>query len=492
MRPCRTLYLATVLMSAGCSLCLSQETKLVECPSDRVYRDDRGAGGGNAGGGTVYCEHLLPGSLAVKDGPFRFWFNRDFEGAAGNYHEGREIGKWKECDRFGRCEQKDYPSIYPEEKARPGFESEVPVKYIDGKYVFDFASCRSTWVTHLDGSKADLGLNIGGQADGCFIAYIPADAAGHQGNTDYTCTIPFQTGTRAFATLDLLTELPKTGLPQYCAKQLIKTGPYMSSVHPDRGEGEAQIFTAEFSLGNNGIGIAQARLHFQERAESRSDRCVVRYDPASKGLFLLSDQPGKYLGPIAAGGTASLWNSRCFLAGCSTAEVTNDALKVHFAIRFNPVQFAGEHNMFLVMVDTNRQASPAPQYGHWTVPAESGSAASSWPSDRSCPVPMLGRPIGYWTSVPVNCTNVSGKWADPENGGTWTLNQTGDEISGSLTTSEASCGTVTWQVAGRINGGVASLTATQPSPSGDKCGLAAAASITTPRKPYCNTTAPDK
>ena len=143
MRPCRTLYLATVLMSAGCSLCLSQEAKLVECPSDRVYRDNRGdAGGGNAGGGQVYCEHLLPGSLAVKDGPFRFWFNRDFEGAAGNYHEGREIGKWKECDRFGRCAQKDYPSIYPEEKARPGFKSEIPVKYIDGKYVFDFASCR--------------------------------------------------------------------------------------------------------------------------------------------------------------------------------------------------------------------------------------------------------------------------------------------------------------------------------------------------------------
>ena len=92
----------------------------------------------------------------------------------------------------------------------------------------------------------------------------------------------------------------------------------------------------------------------------------------------------------------------------------------------------------------------------------------------------------------MNCSNVSGKWADPENGGTWTLNQTGDEISGSLMTSEANCGTVTWQVAGRINGGVASLTATLPSPSGDKCGLAAAASITATRKPYCNTTGPDK
>ncbi len=104
---------------------------------------------------------------------------------------------------------------------------------------------------------------------------------------------------------------------------------------------------------------------------------------------------------------------------------------------------------------------------------------------------MLGRPIGYWTSVPVNCSNVSGKTTNQRTA-TWTLNQTGDEISGSLTTSEANCGTVTWQVAGRINGGVATLTATQPSPSGDKCGLTPAAWITAKRKPYCNTTGPDK
>jgi hypothetical protein len=39
----------------------------------------------------------------------------------------------------------------------------------------------------------------------------------------------------------------------------------------------------------------------------------------------------------------------------------------------------------------------------------------------------------------VNCDDVSGKWADPESGGTWTLTQTGDRISGSLTTSKGQC-----------------------------------------------------
>jgi hypothetical protein len=51
---------------------------------------------------------------------------------------------------------------------------------------------------------------------------------------------------------------------------VIKTGPYMTTFEPNRGVGTAQVFAAEFSLGNNGVG--SRRLHSQERAESRSDR----------------------------------------------------------------------------------------------------------------------------------------------------------------------------------------------------------------------------
>jgi hypothetical protein len=100
---------------------------------------------------------------------------------------------------------------------------------------------------------------------------------------------------------------------------------------------------------------------------------------------------------------------------------------------------------------------------------------------------MLARPLGYWTSAPVNCENVSGKWADPENGGTWTLNQIGDNITGSLTVLRGNCGSRTWQVTGRMNGGVVSLTVSKPEPSVDKCGVAAPASTTVTRAPYCNT-----
>jgi hypothetical protein len=380
-------YFYVVLCYGSISVLLAQGPKPIACPGDWIYRDNRTDGGG----GQVFCEHVLPGSLRVKDGPFRFWFNRNFEGASGNYNEGREIGKWKECDRFGRCEQKDYPAIYPEEKQRVGFKPEIPLAFLNGKYVFDFASCRSTWLTYTAAGKPDLELNIRAQPSGCFIAFIRG------GNTDYTCKIPFQVGSRAFDSLELINELPQAGLPQYCATRVFKTGPYMSFLDPDHGEGTAQVFTAEFSLGNNGAGIAQARLHFQDRAESRSNRCVVRYDPGTKSLFLSSDQPGKYLGPVAAGGSASLWNGRCFLAGCSTAELTKDSLKVHFAIRFNPAQFAGPHNMFLEMVDTEKHASPAPAYGNWTVPTESGATESGWPPDRSCPTATPVLPLSVYT-----------------------------------------------------------------------------------------------
>ena len=212
----------------------------------------------------VYCEHLLPGSLVVKDGPFRFWFSRNFEGAAGNYHEGREVGTWKDCDRFERCKETEHPLLFPEEQ-RPETRAEVPVSFENGKYTFDFKSCWSTQITHLSDGKPDFDLAFATLPDGCNIEYLPADPAAWP-KAQFGCKIPFQVGRRSFDSLDLLTELPKAGLPQYCAKPVYKTGPYMSSVHPHHGEGAAQIFTAEFSLGNNVVGNAQARLHFQERA----------------------------------------------------------------------------------------------------------------------------------------------------------------------------------------------------------------------------------
>ena len=84
MRSYLIACIAVTLVYASSRVCFAQSTKTIDCPLDRVHLDTR-----QGGGGQEFCEHLLPGSLAVKDGPFRFWFNSDFEGAAGNYNEGR-------------------------------------------------------------------------------------------------------------------------------------------------------------------------------------------------------------------------------------------------------------------------------------------------------------------------------------------------------------------------------------------------------------------
>jgi hypothetical protein len=162
-------------------------------------------------------------------------------------------------------------------------------------------------------------------------------------------------------------------------------------------------------------------------------------------------------------------------------------LKVHFAIRFNPVHFACSHNMFLEMVDSDRHASPAPMYGQWGVPAESTGPTSEWPSDRSCPVAVPVPPLGVYTASAVNCKDVSGTWSDPNLGGTWSLSQTGNNISGSLTITKSECGSVSWQVTGQMSGDVATLKATEPKPAVDKCGAPPAASIIATLTPDCKT-----
>jgi len=377
--------------------CFAEWTKDITCKAGEEYRDVRV----DAGRGE-YCVRILPGSLEVKDGPFRFWFNPDFEGASGDYKDGRKVGKWKECDRFARCEQKNYPELDPYELQHPGIKPEIPITYVGGKYIFDFSSCRSTWVTHTDGGKPDFELNIGSYPEGCTVSYLPDDVLKHGGSGDYTCKIPFAVGKKTFDSLDLLSEFPKMGLPQYCERpKPVLTGPIPADLEPSFKKGLTQIFTATYDTGNNGSGIAQARLHFQKNAASRSDRCVVRYDPGNKSLYLLSDQSGKFLGPIAAGSDDSLWNNECLLSGCSNAELSGTTLTVHFAIRFNPIQFAGQHHMYIELVDNQRNASPAGDVGEWTVPSVGRHASkamaigSKLSSRRRYPTLTLG--CGGWS-----------------------------------------------------------------------------------------------
>ena len=195
------------------SPCLAQWTKTIDCPGGTVYRDVR-----RDAGREEFCERLVPGSLKVQDGPSRWWYSQGHFGEEGNYSNGRKVGRWKECDRFDRCQERVYELISAGEKAR-GVKPEVPVAFANGKYVFDFGSCWSTWVTRQT-PDSFVELNIGSGLNRCQFTYIPSTekdrAAGNQGH--YLCEVPYSVGVRSFNSVDLRSELPKAGLPQFCRK----------------------------------------------------------------------------------------------------------------------------------------------------------------------------------------------------------------------------------------------------------------------------------
>lgn len=203
--------LLNIVFIASSSRCLGEWTKTINCSSAQVYRDVQ-----QDAGREEFCERSLPGSLVVKDGPYRSWFSEGHPGSEGRYLNGREVGRWKECDRFDRCNQLIHEAVFPEEKRRPAFMPHIPVRYELGKYVFDFASCRSTWVTKSD-ELDPISLNIGGGGlYRCQISYLPESVMRHGGKGDYVCRVPFALGTRAFDSIDLQMEFTKARLPQFC------------------------------------------------------------------------------------------------------------------------------------------------------------------------------------------------------------------------------------------------------------------------------------
>ncbi len=66
---CGTALLIIVFIASS-SRCLGEWTKTINCSSAQVYRDVQ-----QDAGREEFCERSLPGSLVVKDGPYRSWFS---------------------------------------------------------------------------------------------------------------------------------------------------------------------------------------------------------------------------------------------------------------------------------------------------------------------------------------------------------------------------------------------------------------------------------
>jgi hypothetical protein len=258
--------------------CQADWTTTIKCPPEREYKDIR-----QDAGRWEYCEKALPGSLRVLDGPSRSWLNPSLLGTEGSYQDGRQIGHWKECDRFGNCRELDYDLLYSNEREH-NVTPQIPISYSDGKYTFDFASCWGTEVSRQMESSSEKVL-IGRGPIRCEVTY-----EGPRGN--YFCQIPHSVGTRTFNSFHVREELLTAGVPQFCRKDdpplsVMTKEPYL---HPG-----AQMFTLSVgpSLGwatlANAVDIECIAI---SSSKSEGEILYVRFNPFVEGLIL--EYMGKY------------------------------------------------------------------------------------------------------------------------------------------------------------------------------------------------------
>jgi hypothetical protein len=179
----------------------------IRCEPGQIYRDERDA----FRRGAEYCGRALGGLLWVNDGPFKFW-NGDDTVSEGSHRAGRQVGVWKECNRFGRCSTTDRGAEWAAGRQRPGTRPEVPVSFRDGKYLFDFASCWGTWVDVEDPTRG-WNLNISGSEERCVISIFPDDGRWDKPE-GATCRVPFQIGVREVSTIELWREIPQFCEPE--------------------------------------------------------------------------------------------------------------------------------------------------------------------------------------------------------------------------------------------------------------------------------------
>jgi hypothetical protein len=266
-----------LLFALGClssgSTALAQWPRTITCPAGRDYREVKVDAGDDQ-----FCVRQLPGDLWVRDGPSRWWYIEGHLGGEGGYVNGRKVGRWKECSRFDECRHENYSLLDPIEQQR-GIKPDIPVTYGQGKYVFDFGSCWATWVTRQTDSSF-VELNISGDQFRCDLTYIPSARPDIPvpSKRNYVCQVPYAVGVRAFDSLDLRTELPRAGLPQFCRED------EMSGSQSFR----AVTFSAQvrFPSSDQFPLVVLANMVDVECAAAESSKLTLRLNPYATRILL--------------------------------------------------------------------------------------------------------------------------------------------------------------------------------------------------------------
>ncbi len=256
---------------------------------------------------------------------------------------------------------------------------------------------------------------------------------------------------------------------------------------PVSGSGINQVFAATYYDPNGGSQIAEADLYIMSGVAPGSvsgwsgHECIFQYDLASNNISQVVDAGGSYQGPITAGSESVLANSQCTIfASASSAQVSENTVTVNFAVQFSGAAFTGGKQVYLGSED---------KLGHWATNYQQQFGSWGIPTGQTDGPPSI--PNSFTTGPPTfTCDTLAGTWFDADAFGNsirWDLNQAGNSLSGTLSFDDyrdfgnglTFCGTITYQAAGQYDGnGAFSLTATQPSPCIDSCGLPVASSET--------------
>ena len=143
--------------------------------------------------------------------------------------------------------------------------------------------------------------------------------------------------------------------------------PSSVSATPTGGGGSGpQTFSYVYSdaAGYQNIYLVQTILN---ATLSWPGSCGTMYIAPSGSLYLMSDDGGSWLGPVAIGQPGTLQNSQCTLnAGASSASGSGTNLTVNLAVTFRP-GFTGLKNNFMLAYDVmNNLTSGLQNRGTWT------------------------------------------------------------------------------------------------------------------------------
>ena len=138
-----------------------------------------------------------------------------------------------------------------------------------------------------------------------------------------------------------------------------------------------QRFTATFQDHDGGSQIAEVTLSVMSNnvlpgGKSRwsANECLVRYDIATKAVWLVPDMGGAWgYRSITAGSSSTFSNSQCTVsAGGFSAQTSGNTLTVNFELTFSS-QFKGTKQLYMACEDVNGKwsANYQQQFASFTV-----------------------------------------------------------------------------------------------------------------------------